>query len=246
MASARDRRPHLHSPQCNRTPSPSLLCPSSRRGWIKRVMITQSRSHGAGPSRVSAARVLLIWRRGRHLEPLSLFIFPGATSATGDARVQRLHTRAPLLSSCRSCETDAAIDPFSPLQGRAGRPEGKAGGCRPVAHSLANRADRSSGLHGVERGQAERHSPVTPTRKCGMGVRGRFWSGRTRLSGFHSLFLCPFTLLVPCASFFSSAAPPTARANLGATQADHITIDLTCSAVHAARPRLSGPHPRNP
>lgn len=117
MASARDRRPHLHSPQCNRTPSPSLLCPSSRRGWIKRVMITQSRSHGAGPSRVSAARVLLIWRRGRHLEPLSLFIFPGATSATGDARVQRLHTRAPLLSSCRSCETDAAIDPFSPLQG---------------------------------------------------------------------------------------------------------------------------------
>lgn len=158
----------LHSPQCNRTLSRAChACPSSRRGWIKRVMITQSRAQGHIPRLGCFVFADLAPRAGSRT---TFFVhFPAA-----NARNRRRAGVAPTYTGPLSCplagtaavQTDAAIDPFT---GLAGPKEKAAGGCRPVAQPLAKDGQEPR----VTSWTGKEHSPVTPTRKCGMGVRGR-------------------------------------------------------------------------
>lgn len=109
---------------------------------------------------------------------------------------------------------------------------------------IGAKASRSLRLHGAHRQRQAGDARAGNTAWGCVGV----WSGRTCLSGFDSVFSLPILFFsYACSScfFFQLCCAATARANLGQKQADHITIDLTCIALHAARPKLSGPHPRS-
>lgn len=95
------------------------------------------------------------------------------------------------------------------------------------------------------RGQAKGFPGDTKHGKYGMGVRGEFGLGEP-VCRVLTLFLAHSFSSYSSCFFFQLCCAATARANLGQTQADHITIDLTCIALHAARPRLSGPQPKKP
>lgn len=220
----------------------SLSIHSSRRGWIKRGMITQSRRRTI-PRLGCSCFADLAPRAGSRTTSFVHF-------ARGDVRNRRTsgcsaYTGPP---SCPLAAPARRTQPSTHLQDyRAGRPEGKSRWMQASGALIGPR--RAQELRVTWRGAwtGKRELPGdanAETRHGGcVGVAG--------LGEPVCRVLTPFSLPRSLFSFlmllFSALLRrPTARANLGATQADHITIDLTCSALHAARPRLSGPHPRKP